>query len=503
MTLNETGKKERFKTHKLAGIEMSRLRLVSILAALLLIAAPVMAQTNLHDAGETYVGLLDLIRMSANQWTVRLQSAARWLFWILATIQLVWTFIQLGLKQASFEEMVAELVRFGLVISFFASLLLYSAQWGEAVVNSFRQAGAQAAGVGFQLHPGDMFGLAIKLAQTVGDVEMWNPLTALQVGLAQIVLLLCFVFIAAFMGVTLIESYVAINAAVLFVAFGGSQWTREYAIAMLRYPLSVGAKLFVLTLIVGLIMEASKQWQMAYRHDEASTLTLVGMALVSAYFAKTVPEQVQALISGVSPGGGSILGGMAAMAAAGAAGAAAAAPTILKSLGVPGGSNAVKSVSDLIGSSLSGGGSSGGGSTSSSSLRSGIGPNSGRPSGVPPRAGGGGSNPSSGGATSGSSSGTSNSAPKTMSGLAKTMASGGLRTAGMAAAVAVPGAEDIAGIATSPPPPPPGIDVSETPENIIRADDFDPEDAPPPEEKRFYGYRDQTTPKGKPGNEFD
>ena len=62
---------------------------------------------------------------------------------------------------------------------------------------------------------------------------------------------MCFTFIAALVFVTLVEAYVIINAAVLFMGFGGSQWTREYALAPIRYAVAVGAKLFVLTLIVG------------------------------------------------------------------------------------------------------------------------------------------------------------------------------------------------------------------------------------------------------------
>jgi type IV secretion system protein TrbL len=104
--------------------------------------------------------------------------------------------------------------------------------------------------------------------------------------------------------------------------FGGSQWTREYALAPIRYAVAVGAKLFVLTLIVGLIMQVSAEWSAAYTNDEASLMTLVGLSLVCAYLTKTIPELIGGMISGTSMGGGSAIGGMAA---AGAAGAAAAA----------------------------------------------------------------------------------------------------------------------------------------------------------------------------------
>jgi type IV secretion system protein TrbL len=139
--------------------------------------------------------------------------------------------------------------------------------------------------------------------------------------------MLCFAFIAAFMGVTLVESYIVINASVLFLGFGSSQWTREYAIAMARYAVAVGAKLFVLTLLVGLIVTSANEWQAAYTNDDASTWTVVGLALVCAYLAKQIPDLVQGLITGTSLGGGAAIGSMATAGAVGATAALAAMTT--------------------------------------------------------------------------------------------------------------------------------------------------------------------------------
>lgn len=430
-----------------------------LITLLMLVAGPAMAQANLHDASGTFTGLLDMIRVNANSWSNSLRNAAMYVFWTLALIQLVWTFGMMALRQADFGEMASEMVRFIMTIGFFAALLMFSVQWAEAIVNSFRQAGAHAAGVGVGLKPGDMFALAVELAKTVGDVDTWNPVTAGMVGLAAVVILLCFTFIAAFMALTLVESYVVINASVLFMGFGGSQWTREYAVSMLKYSFAVGAKLFVLTLIVGLILESAKHWQLAYnmQHDEASMWTMVGLALVCAYLCKTIPELIQGLITGVSVGGGSVLGGMAA---AGVAGAAAAMATMQSSGLVSSAGAAMGSVTDSIKSSLglpSGGSSgpsmmnSGGGSGPGPSSRTGGGISSG-PSPTP--------SPASGGASSGNT-------HKTASGMAQAAASTAFRGGAVLSSLAVPGMEDAVKVAASSPPAP--IDTGmETPENIIR-----------------------------------
>ena len=299
---------------------------------------------DLHDPSGTFTGLLDLVKNSAAKWDNNLRGYANTLFWLLASIQFVWTFMPLVFRQADFGEIVGELLRFILVIGFFYALLLFSAEWADKVVDSFRTAGASAAGLGksYYIRPGEIFGKAIELSETISDVETLNPLTAAMVALSGLVVILCFGFIAAFMGLTLIESYVVINASVLFMGFGASQWTREYSLAIVRYAVSVGAKLFVLTLIIGLIMDSAKTWQAAYKHDNASMWTMVGLALVCACLAKTIPEIIAGIISGTSMGGGSVIGGMAA---AGAAGATAAIATL-----------ATPAATAALGSSSGGGG---------------------------------------------------------------------------------------------------------------------------------------------------
>lgn len=283
------------------------------------------AQTNLAAPDTSVQGLLDLIKDSASNWDSALRGYASSLFWSLATIQFVITFFPVAIRNGDLSEIMGELIRFILTIGFFAALLKYSNTWAQAIVDSFRQAGASAASLGGTgLSPGDMFGTAVELAWTIADVETWNPFSAVAIALSSVIVLLCFVFIAALMAVTLIESYIVINASVLFMGFGGSQWTREYAVALLRYAVAVGAKLFVLTLLVGIVLSSAKTWAGAYNHDDASMWTMVGLGLVCAYLCKTIPDLIQGLITGVSPGGGSNIGSMAAIAAVAATAGAAA-----------------------------------------------------------------------------------------------------------------------------------------------------------------------------------
>ncbi|WP_346395771.1 P-type conjugative transfer protein TrbL [Pseudomonas syringae] len=294
-------------------------------ATLLLSAGSAMAAGDVTQSNEMN-GLLRMLYQAASEWSPRLQGYALKLLASLALIQLVWTFMPLVMKQADLGEVVGELIRFFMVIGFFYAVIEHSVPWATAVVDSFREAAGTASGLGRALQPGDMFAVAVNFSRTIVEgISLFSPGKAVLIALVGCLVLLCFAFIAAFMFVTLVESYVIINASVLFFGFGGSQWTRDFAIAPLRFVVAVGAKLFVLTLIVGIIVTSAKSWLAAYTNDEASLMTLAGLALVCAYLTKTIPELIGGMISGTSMGGGSALGGMAA---AGAAGAAAAVATI-------------------------------------------------------------------------------------------------------------------------------------------------------------------------------
>ena len=311
--------------NSLKGIKARHFLFVLAAVGLALVASDASAQA-VTQPDAKFDGLLSLIQQNSEQWNGRLQGYALHLFWTLAVIQLVMTFFPMVLRQAELGEIAHELVKYVLVIGFFYEILAHSTYWASAVIQSFRDAGGTAIGQPSAMQPSDIFALAVEFANTIGNVRTINPLAAFSITIASACVLLSFAFIAAFMAVTLVESYIVINASVLLLGFGGSQWTREYALAMLKYAVAVGAKLFVLTLLVGLIAQSAHDWQAAYNHtDNASMWTMVGLGFTCAYLAKTIPDLIQGLISGVSFGGGGALGGMAATALGVGAGVGAAA----------------------------------------------------------------------------------------------------------------------------------------------------------------------------------
>lgn len=277
------------------------------------------------------VGILDQVLQTfhtqAGAWQTALTGMALHLFWLLVAIDFAFMAIRLVFRGADFSEWIGELVQQILFIGLFLFLLTHSAQIAGDIVDSLRQAANQAsiaAGGSSNMSPADILGIGVNIAAAVIRKTSWWHLGA-TAGLvvAGLVVLVCFALITAYVVLALVESYVVISAGVLFMGFGGSRWTKDIAVTIIRYALSVGAKLFVMQLLVGLGEAMMRGWVQQYDKLTLEPLCVViGCAIVFAALVMTVPSMVQGLMNGTSVGSGSALIAAAGMVGGGAAGAA-------------------------------------------------------------------------------------------------------------------------------------------------------------------------------------
>ena len=274
--------------------------------AVLMVAVPAHAQS---------VNVLDQIviqfRNASVGWQSTLQSFAVNTFGILALIELAWAGIRLAFRGADMSEWLAEIVNQILFLGFFYALLLNSVTWGQAIVNSFRQAASAAGGAG--VAPSDVFAAGVQIAAKVmAQMTIWAPAASVGLMIAGLVIEVCFALIAAAMVLALVESYLVISMGVLFMAFGGTQWTKDVAISTVRYTISVGAKLFVLQLLVSIGTGLIQSWVTSFNNITASSLCiLVGCSIVMLALVKVVPETMQRIVNGASMAHGSALTGAA------------------------------------------------------------------------------------------------------------------------------------------------------------------------------------------------
>ena len=125
----------------------------------------------LHAAPLDSSGLLDNITQkfadTASHWQRKLVSYASWLFWTLTLLSMVWTFGMLALKNAGISEMLAEVVRFLAITSFFWWLLINGPAISSSIMLSMQKIAAEASGVGNTLSPSNIVDIGFDIVSQV------------------------------------------------------------------------------------------------------------------------------------------------------------------------------------------------------------------------------------------------------------------------------------------------------------------------------------------------
>lgn len=271
------------------------------------------------SANNTLDSIVNTYKTHSAAWESTLMHYATSLFWILAGIEFSWTGIRLALKGAEFSEWLAELVNLIFFIGFFFSLVLYSSEWANDIVKSFITAGSTASGSSggmTGITPSNIFDLGLSLGVTVmKDASLWHPADSIGLMLSALIIVICFAFIASSLALALIEAYIVIAASSLLMGFGGSRWTKDYALTTLRYVVSVGAKLFMMQLIVGLGESFMTSWTQNFELKTLPLFTIIGASIVMLAITKELPNFVQSMINGASLGNGGAITGAANMVA--------------------------------------------------------------------------------------------------------------------------------------------------------------------------------------------
>ncbi len=95
--------------------------------------------------------------------------------------------------------------------------------------------------------------------KVMSQMSIWAPAAAVGLIIAGLVIEVCFALIAALMVLALVESYSVISVGVIFMAFGGSRWTKDLAISDCGTPFQL-ARSYVLQLLVSIGNNLITSW---------------------------------------------------------------------------------------------------------------------------------------------------------------------------------------------------------------------------------------------------
>lgn len=274
-------------------------------------------------------GILDnvLSRYSsaASAWASMVSARASWLFWTLVLISMIWTFGMMAMRKADLGEFFAEFVRFTIFTGFFWWLLVNGPTFAVSIINSLRQLGAEATGLGSGLAPSGVVDIGFDIFFKVLDQSsVWSPVdSACGITIGAIILVV-FALVGVNMLLLLISSWILAYAGVFFLGFGGSRWTSEMAIGYFRTVLNVAAQLFAMVLLIGIGKSFVDQYYAAM--SAGISLKELGVMLVVAVVLLALVRTIPGLIGGLAGGNtGSLGSGFGAGAALGAAAMGAAA----------------------------------------------------------------------------------------------------------------------------------------------------------------------------------
>jgi type IV secretion system protein TrbL len=291
------------------------MRRLLVIAGYLFVASFAVAHAQDVNTIDTIVARFQAV---TNGWEAGLQAIAQNTFAILATLQLFWAMALLAFRRADFSEFVAALVNQIMFIGLFFWLLTTTTTWGPAIIASFRQAGGTASGTAV-LTPGDVFRVGVDIAgQIWAQITVWSPGASAGLAIAALIVLACFAWIVLTMVTALVESYFVISGGVLLMAFGGSTWTKDIAVGVVRNVFGIGAKLFALQLVTSVGGAFIQQWGAQFNEITARGVMIeICQALVLAGITKTIPDMFQRMVGGIgTANGGAILGAAAGLTSA-------------------------------------------------------------------------------------------------------------------------------------------------------------------------------------------
>jgi P-type conjugative transfer protein TrbL len=297
---------------------------------LFLLGSAFLFTPNLYaQAGATVVdSITSQYQNSALSWILSIQDHAENLFWILAAISAVWTFIVLALRQSDLADFVGAAVRYILTTMFFYWLLDNGPTFASKILASTLRLATDASGINGAGWT-DFVNLGMKIfLDTAKAVSLWNPVQAVLLDLVAIGLLVALGLITVNIVLVNCQTYIMLAAGTIFLGFGASEWTRELSINYFKHLLGIGIKQFVTLLLAAIALNVMQSIDAAGASiGWGFSLQDLGLALVSSVILLVLISKVPASVAAICgvPVGGAGDWGISTLFAGAAMGAQAAA----------------------------------------------------------------------------------------------------------------------------------------------------------------------------------
>lgn len=291
----------------------------------------------LNEIGDTF-------RITASTWADKLKGYALSLFWMLASISLTWTAIELALKHAELGEIVGELAKYIIFTGLFVFLLESGPYIAGLIFETFSKlggigAGLPTAGSGLpSMSPSDIVDVGLDFYETTTTSLSWMGIgtafcSLIQTAVAIVFFIFCLI-IAIKVLVQIISLWCYMYAGAFLLGFGGSRWHRDIAINYFKGVLHASVKYFAMLFIIAIMRDLMINLlkDMSFEQPIAM-LQALALPIIFYMIMETVPDMIAGIVSGkfdfssgpaASAVAGAMAGGLAGTATSLAVGGAAA-----------------------------------------------------------------------------------------------------------------------------------------------------------------------------------
>ena len=243
-------------------------------------------------------------KTETEKWFEPLETIAQRLLLGLAIVSLAWNFVQVILRSGDFQDIFLVLVKHLMTIGLFLAIIFNAKEWTAAILDGFIAAAGSASGqenpdmsAASVLHQGTALGQKI----TQLGSAWWEPIILYPLALIAVLL---YAVMAAYMLLVYAETYIVTAGGIILLGFAGTDWTLDYAKRYLTYCISVGAKLYVLYLVVGLGSQMINTWADEQAlSDRSVVIAVIGVLFVLVVLVVMLPNLIQSVINGSSLAG--------------------------------------------------------------------------------------------------------------------------------------------------------------------------------------------------------
>ena len=268
----------------------------------------------------------EVFRLTTEGWIDRALGTAQTLFVSLAVLEIVVTGYLYWTRRRQDGDLIAQFALKLGILAFVLGLLSTYHHWLPQVPKAFGEGALHIGGDAVsQLSPTHLVNIGLSIfLRTLNALGMTADVIIVLTFIPALIILLCFVILAAQLLVTLVESYVVVTGGLFFVGFLAFRGTAPLGEGYLQYIVYVGVKLFFLILVasvaasigdemVALLSEYDNLWLELIEHlfaldpsgaAEAVTSRLgflwsiTAVSILLALLGITLPDRIATRISG-------------------------------------------------------------------------------------------------------------------------------------------------------------------------------------------------------------